>query len=107
VVSWDKEEAFRGKEALAHERDTGVRRRLAGLATEGRQPPRAGATVTAGGTKLGEVTSGNYSPVLGHGIALAFLPPEVAVGSEVEIDLRGHPVPATVVALPFVDKKKS
>jgi aminomethyltransferase len=106
VVSWTKEEGFRGKEALAHERDTGVKRLLTGLATEGRQPPRAGAGVTAGGTKLGEITSGNFSPVLGHGIALAFLPPRTEPGTGVHIDLRGKPVPATVVPLPFVTKHK-
>jgi aminomethyltransferase len=106
VVSWTKKEGFRGKPALEHERDSGVRRRLAGLATDGRQPPRTGATVSCEGVKLGEVTSGNFSPVLGHGIALAFLPPETGPGTHVEIDLRGRPVPATVVALPFVAKKK-
>jgi aminomethyltransferase len=106
VVSWNKEEGFTGRAALLRERDSGVRRLLAGLATESRQPPRAGATVTRGGEVLGEVTSGNLSPVLGHGIALAFLPPETVPGTPVEIDLRGRPVPATVVALPFVAKKK-
>ena len=104
VVSWTKEEGFRGRDALERERETGVRRLLAGLATEGRQPPRSGAAVMADGTKIGEVTSGNFSPVLGHGIALAFLPPEVSPGATVEIDLRGKPVPATVVKLPFVAK---
>ena len=104
VVSWTKEEGFRGRDELDRERSGGVRRLLAGLATEGRQPPRAGAPVTADGAKLGEVTSGNFSPVLGHGIALAFLPPDVTPGATVEIDLRGKPVPATVVKLPFVAK---
>ena len=104
VVSWTKEEGFRGRDALERERSGGVRRLLAGLATEGRQPPRAGAPVTADGVKLGEVTSGNFSPVLGHGIALAFLPPELEPGAAVEIDLRGKPVPATVIKLPFVAK---
>jgi aminomethyltransferase len=106
VVSWSKEEGFCGQPALEHERQAGVRRLLAGLATEGRQPPRAGATVSAGATKLGEITSGNFSPVLGHGIALAFLPPDTTPGTMVELDLRGRSVPATVVALPFVAKKK-
>jgi aminomethyltransferase len=55
---------------------------------------------------VGEVTSGNFSPVLGHGIALAFLPPGTAPGTQVEIDLRGRAVPATVVKLPFIAKKK-
>ena len=106
VVSWTKEEGFRGREALERERAAGVRRLLAGLATEGRQPPRAGAAVLSGGSRIGEVTSGNYSPVLGHGIALAFLPPDITPGTAVQIDLRGRPVPATVVTLPFVAKKK-
>lgn len=106
VVSWTKEEGFRGRDALERERQAGVRRLLAGLSTEGRQPPRAGAPVLSGGARIGEVTSGNFSPVLGHGIALAFLPPDTAPGREVEIELRGRPVPATVVKLPFVAKKK-
>ena len=106
VVSWTKEEGFRGRDALEKERQHGPRRLLAGLATVGRQPPRAGAAVISGGTKVGEVTSGNFSPVLGHGIALAFLPPDTAPGVQVEIDLRGRPVPASVVKLPFVAKKK-
>jgi aminomethyltransferase len=105
VVSWSKQEGFRGRAALEREKAAGIRRRLAGLATEGRQPPRSGAAVLAGGTAIGEVTSGNYSPVLGHGIALAFVPPDLPEGSGVELDLRGRRVPARVVPLPFVEKK--
>jgi aminomethyltransferase len=51
---------------------------------------------------VGETTSGNFSPVLGHGIALAFLPPGVGDGAAVEVDLRGTALPGTVVATPFV-----
>jgi aminomethyltransferase len=105
VVSWSKPEGFRGKEALERERDSGVRRLLAGLATEGRQPPRTGATVSSNGAPIGEVSSGNFSPVLGHGIALAFLAPDAKPGDAVEMDLRGRAVAATVVELPFVSKK--
>jgi aminomethyltransferase len=78
---------------------------VAGLGSEGRQPPRTGAAVFSGGGAVGEVTSGNYSPILGHGIALAFLPPGTGPGARVEIELRGRALPATVVALPFVEKK--
>jgi aminomethyltransferase len=108
VVSWTKPEGFRGRDALAREKDAGLTRLLAGLATGGRQPPRAGATVfdRGGDTALGEVTSGNFSPVLGHGIALAFLPPGTEPGTLVDLDLRGRRLPAEVVALPFVQKKK-
>jgi len=99
VVRWDTE--FRGKEALAAERERGVQRRLRGLVCEGRRPPRTGSRVRVGGVEAGVVTSGNFSPMLGTGIALAFLPPDVEEGAQVEIDVRGTPLPAQVSALPF------
>ena len=106
VVAWDKPGGFRGRDALVAERAVGPRRRLAGLATAGRQPPRAGYPVLVEGRRVGEVTSGNFSPVLGHGIALAFLAPGVEPGSEVALDARGRPMAAKVVPLPFVAKQK-
>lgn len=99
VVRWDTE--FRGKAALATEREAGVRRRLRGLVCEGRRPPRSGNPVMVGGVAAGEVTSGNFSPMLETGIALAFLPPEVEDGVTVEIDVRGTVVPAVVTKPPF------
>ena len=104
VVAWDKPDGFRGREALMAERDGGVARRLRGLSVEGRRPPRADQVVLIDGQPAGIVTSGNFSPVLGHGIALAFLPPDVADGAPVAIDVRGEPIPATVVATPFVTR---
>ncbi len=102
VVAWDKPCGFRGRDALVRERDAGVTRQLRGLATEGRRPPRAEQIVLVDGAPAGVVTSGNFSPVLGHGIALAFLQPELEEGSEVAIDVRGDKVPAKVVRTPFV-----
>jgi glycine cleavage system T protein (aminomethyltransferase) len=100
VVAWDKGE-FRGRKALAAERERGVGRKLRGLEVGGRRPPRADQTVTSGSEAIGRVTSGNYSPTLDRGIAMAFLPPEVGEESEVAIDVRGTEVPARVVPLPF------
>jgi aminomethyltransferase len=104
VVSWDKGE-FRGRAPLLAERESGVARRLFGLAVEGRRPPRADQVVRSGGADVGIVTSGNFSPELGHGIALAFLPPSFAIGDAVEIDARGTAMAATVVTVPFVAKQ--
>jgi glycine cleavage system aminomethyltransferase T len=42
--------------------------------------------------------------VLGHGIALAFLPPDVAEDAPVVIDVRGAELLGRVVATPFVRK---
>lgn len=101
VVSWDKGD-FRGRTALEAERTAGVARRLRALTVTGRRPPRADQEVLIDGSPAGVVTSGNFSPVLEQGIALAFCPPSVTIGQEVAIDVRGDAVPATVVKPPFV-----
>ena len=102
MVGWDKGD-FRGRAALAAERDRGVARRLVGLTTEGRQPPREGATVVADGTLVGTVTSGNFSPMLEHGIALALVDSVVDAdpGRTVELEQRGKFRTATVATTPF------
>jgi aminomethyltransferase len=103
VVRWDKGD-FIGRDALAAEKERGVARRLRGLTVEGRRPPREGQAVVRAGERIGEVTSGNFSPTLGHGIALAFLPPDVEPGADVAIDVRGTELPAQVVKLPFLGR---
>ncbi len=101
VVRFDKGD-FRGRAALERERDAGPARVLRGLTVDGRQPPRAGAPVLVDGAVVGEVTSGNFSPTLGHGIALAFVPPSIEPGDDVVIELRGRRLPAHVVTPRFL-----
>jgi aminomethyltransferase len=101
VVRFDKGD-FRGRAALLGERERGVDRRLRGLLLDGRQIPRTGYPVQVGEERVGEVTSGNFSPVLERGIALAFLRPDVDDGDRVAVDIRGRPAPATVTRPPFV-----
>ncbi len=103
VVSWTKGD-FRGRSALEVEQARGVSRLLRGIATEGRRPPREGCAVLVDGAEAGTLTSGNFSPVLGHGIALAFLPPSIDIGAAVTIDVRGTALPGTVTSTPFVTK---
>jgi aminomethyltransferase len=103
VVAWSKDE-FRGREALAEERASGITRRLMGIATQGRRPPRSDCAVLVDDQPVGVITSGNFSPVLGHGIALAFMPPTTEVGTPVVVDVRGTGLPGTVVKTPFVAK---
>lgn len=103
VVSWTKGD-FRGRAALEAQRDAGVTPVLRGLRTEGRRPPREGQDVLRDGAVIGRLSSGNFSPTLGHGIALAFVEPDVEVGDELAIDVRGTAVPAVVVELPFLPK---
>ena len=103
VVAWNKPE-FVGRDAALAERDRGIERRLVGIVTEGRRPARAGCAISVDGAVVGEVTSGNFSPVLGHGIALGFVPPDTPEGTAVVIDVRGKDLPGHVAATPFIPR---
>ena len=106
VVAWDKP-TFRGKQALENERSAGPSRRLIGLSIEGRRPARDGSPVVdASGNVIGAVSSGNFSPTLGHCVAMAFVTGDHAPGTQLNLDVRGTMIPATVVKMPFVAKKK-
>jgi aminomethyltransferase len=63
------------------------------------------AVLGADGARVGEVTSGTYSPSLRTGIALALIDSAagVAEGSQVAVDVRGRPQEVQVVRPPFVE----
>jgi aminomethyltransferase len=97
--------AFRGRGGLERQRSEGLPSRLRGLRMhERRSIPRAGYPVFSGDRVIGEITSGTFSPMLGAGIAMAYLwPADVAgVGDDVEVDIRGRRAIATVTRPPFV-----
>ena len=100
VVATTKDN-FLGKPAVMEEIKNGVSRKLFGLQTEGRRPPRTGQLIVKDGKLLGEVTSGNYSPTLECGIAIALLDPKVSLGEKVTIQGRRNEEEATIVKLPF------
>ena len=102
VVGWDKP-TFRGRDALLAERARGVARQLRAITTDGRRPPRSECAVLIGDETIGTVTSGNFSPVLGHGIALAFVTPGLDEGTLVDVDVRGTRLAGRIVTTPFVD----
>ena len=81
----------------------GAKQRRVGLTLEGRMPAREGAEVFAGDTKVGTVTSGGFSPTLGHPIAMAYIDAAHAQdGTSLEIAVRTKRLPATVSPMPFV-----
>lgn len=67
-------------------------------------PAREGARIVAkDGGVLGVVTSGVPSPSLGYSIAMGYVPPaESAIGTQLDIEVRGKPYPAEIVSIPFV-----
>ncbi len=101
VVAWNKDD-FIGRTALISEKESGVTRKLFAIVTEGRRPPRAHAEVFGGDTKVGEVTSGNFSPVLQHGIALALLQSTCSIGDSLIVRSRDVEIQGRIVVKPFV-----
>ncbi|MCT1921868.1 glycine cleavage system aminomethyltransferase GcvT [Brevibacterium luteolum] len=80
---------------------------LAGLTSQGRRAARQGATVLLDGEQIGEITSGQPSPTLGHPIALAYLDREhTEPGTAVSVDIRGKSYDFTVTELPFYRREK-
>jgi aminomethyltransferase len=104
VLAWDTD--FRGRQTLLAVKQTGPGRKLFGVRCTGRGVPRQGHAVVAGDSTAGEVTSGNFSPTLGTGIALALGPrgrtPEV--GARVFVEARGRRIEGAIVKPPFIDK---
>ena len=81
----------------------GPSRQRVGLALDGRMAAREGCTVSHDGKAVGRVTSGGFSPSLERPIAMGYVEAALATpGTALEIDIRGRPIPATVVALPFI-----
>jgi aminomethyltransferase len=105
AVGWKKDE-FWGREELTAEKATGPSRLLWGLEALDRGIPRAHMPVLSpGGSQVGEVTSGTFSPTLRKGIALALLSTnsEITEGDELAIDVRGRTSAVRVVRPPFVE----
>lgn len=98
---------YSGHEALRQAAAQPDRRRLVGLELAGRRPARENCTIVAGGNDIGVVTSGTFSPTLEKPIAMGYVEGAFAEpGTSVEIDVRGHREPASVVKLPFYKRAK-
>jgi len=99
---------FVGRDALQKEKAEGVTRTLVGLEMVGRGIARdAYKVLDGGGREIGYVTSGSPAPFLKKNIALAYVPPEfAAIGTAVQVEIRGPGVGAQVVPTPFYKRAK-
>ena len=97
------EGGFPGAERIVQLLADGTRSMRVGLALEGRLAAREGAKVIHENREVGCVTSGGFSPSLGHPIAMAYVDAACAApGTMLELDNRGRRLAATVVPMPFV-----
>ena len=105
AVSKRRREAadFPGASRILAERDGQLSRKRVGLVVEG-APAREGAEILdASGKTIGVVTSGGFAPSLGKAIALGFVPPQhAAIGTRLQVSVRGRAQSAEVVPTPFV-----
>jgi aminomethyltransferase len=107
TVAWEPEDRrFVGREALEKQKAAGVPRRLVGLVLKDRAVLRPHQQVQSSAGD-GEITSGSFSPTLGHSIALARVPAGVSAGDSVRVPMRGREFEAQVVKFPFVRNGKS
>jgi aminomethyltransferase len=98
---------FTGREALARQKEEGVKRRLVGFEVTERGIARDDQDVLLNGERVGRVTSGSPAPFLKKNIGMAYVPVELAnEGQEIQIDVRGRAVAARVVPVPFYKRKK-
>ena len=95
------ERDFIGKAALIEEKANGIEYKMVGLVLETRGVMRGHQKVIfTASDKLGEITSGTFSPTLQQSIAMARVPADA--GTECAVDMRGKAVPVRMVSMPFV-----
>lgn len=98
---------FLGRDVLEKQRMEGIRKKLAGFEMAERGIARDGYAVLVDGRKVGSVTSGSPAPFLKKNIGMAYLPLDQAeAGKPIQIEIRGKPVSAVTVPLPFYKRPK-
>ena len=105
VVKFDKDE-FIGKEALLKQKEEGLKRRRIGIKMLERGIPRKGYGIYKNGEKIGEITSGTFSPFLENGIGMGYVKIEYDnEGEKVTVDIRGKQLKAEIIKLPFYQRR--
>jgi len=99
-MTWD----FLGGDILRAQFDAGPTRLRVGIRPDGRAPARAHTDILdAAGTKIGMITSGGFGPSVDAPIAMGYIDrAHAADGTPISLLVRGKPLPARIVPLPFV-----
>ena len=110
-LSWsipkDKIADYNGKEVIMEQIKNGTTKKLVGLKMLDKSIARHEYEVYKDGEKIGIITSGGPSPILGANIALAYVKndKEICTGSIVQVMIREKLHDAEVVKRPFVEKR--
>ncbi|MGI8824161.1 MAG: glycine cleavage system aminomethyltransferase GcvT [Chloroflexota bacterium] len=93
---------FIAREVLEAQKANGAERRMVALEMQDRRIPRPHCAVFSGSDRIGELTSGTFSPTFKRGIALGYLASSHArPGTEVEVEIRDQRHAARVVRKPI------
>lgn len=106
TVKLDKD-SFIGRDALVAVKEHGPSRKLIGIEMLERGVPRGGYALYENDQHIGVLTSGAPGLTIGKNIGMGYVDAaHTAAGSSIQVDIRGKPVAAQVVALPFYKRKK-
>ncbi len=111
TISWEPEDRnFIGRDVLTAQKASGEQPKLVGLVLEEKGVLRTGLKVLTvdenGSAGEGVITSGTFSPTLGHSIAMARVPRSVKLGDTVEVEMRKKLVKVQVIKPSFVRNGK-
>jgi aminomethyltransferase len=97
------EGGFAGADIVLDKLLNGVARKRIGILPEGRAPAREGTEIAWNGRIIGKVTSGGFGPSLNGPLAMGYVTSEfAAIGTKLELMVRGKALAATVAPMPFV-----
>ena len=101
VVKLDKGD-FIGRDALAKQKASGVKRKLTGVKLLERGVPRHDTPVIVDGKEAGKLCSATFSPSLQAGIGVGYLDRvDLAAGKKCAVVLHGREIPTEIVKVPF------
>lgn len=95
---------FIGKEALIKQQNVGSGKHLICFKADSRRSPRHGFAIFDAGKKVGEVTSGSFSPSLGVGVGMGYVTGALAAGTPLTVKQDAVEIAVKIVTRPFVNK---
>lgn len=95
---------FPGADVIQRQIRDGAPRKRVGILPEGKAPARAHTEIAdASGAVIGEVTSGGFGPSVNGPVAMGYVRADLAaVGTPLQLMVRGKALPAKIAAMPFV-----
>ncbi|WP_139489395.1 glycine cleavage system aminomethyltransferase GcvT [Brevibacillus dissolubilis] len=107
AVKVDKDVPCIGNDVLKAQKENGAPRKLVGIEMIDRGIPRSHYPVFVGDEQVGEVTTGTQSPTLKKNVGLALVKSEfAAIGTNLDVEIRGKRLKSVVVAAPFYKREK-